>query len=73
MVREIRIKTIERSDGKARIYIVARDDALFRYEGEMEVEEDGDVFWQPSNISGLFETPEEAEADARDEVPWLKR
>ena len=73
MVREIKIKTIERYDGKARIYIIARDDALFRYEGEVEAEEDGDVFWQPTNVSGLFETPEEAEVNARNEVPWLKK
>ncbi len=72
MAKEIRIKTIERPDGKARIYIIARDDALFRYTGEAEFNEDGETYWAPSTGSGLYETPEDAERAAYDEVDWLK-
>jgi hypothetical protein len=73
MAKEIRIKTIERPDGKARVYILARDDALFRYEGEAEMELDGYTYWGKSAGSGLFETAEDAEENAYDEVDWLKR
>jgi hypothetical protein len=74
MAREIRLKTIERPDGKARIFIIARDDGLFRYVGEVEDHDEfAGTFWRPCDMSGLYETPEAAEADARNEVPWLKR
>jgi hypothetical protein len=73
MAKEVRIKTIAAPDGKARLFIIGRDDGLFRYEGEREEREDGYVFWSPCDVSGLYETPEAAEADARNEVQWLKR
>jgi hypothetical protein len=74
MAKELRIKTIEHPEGKARIFIVARDDGLFRYEGEVEQwDQFSGFYWAPRYGSGLYETPEAAEADARNEVPWLKR
>jgi hypothetical protein len=72
MSKERRIKTIERSDGKARLFILARDDGLFRFEGESEQGEDGDVFWALSESSGLYESAEGAEHEARRTVPWLR-
>jgi hypothetical protein len=72
MSKERRIKTIQRSDGKARLFILARDDGLFRFEGESEQEEDGDVFWALSEASGLYESAERAEHEARRTVPWLR-
>jgi hypothetical protein len=72
MSKERRIKTIGRPDGKARLFILARDDGLFRFEGESEQEEDGDLFWALSESSGLYESAERAEHEARRTVPWLK-
>jgi hypothetical protein len=45
MVEEIRIKTIERPDGTDRVYILARDDGLFRYESQAEKEAGGHLYW----------------------------
>jgi hypothetical protein len=67
------IKTIHHPDGIARIFIIARDDGLFSYEGEAEYTEDGETFWAPAPGGGLFETAEAAETNARHEIPWLKR
>ena len=72
MAKTIRIKTIHRPDGKARVFIVGRDDGLFSYEGEAEHTEDGETYWAPALSGGLFETPEDAEYNARNEIPWLK-
>jgi hypothetical protein len=72
MAKERRIKTIERADGKARLFILARDDGLFRFAGESEQEEDGDIFWGPSESSGLYDSAERAEHEARRTVSWLR-
>jgi hypothetical protein len=68
---ETRITNIEKLDGKARLFIIKRDDGLFSFLSETETEEDGYTFWQPYT-SGFYETPEAAEADARNEISWLK-
>jgi hypothetical protein len=73
MANERCIKTIERADGKARLFIFGRDDGRYRYEGEAEQQEDGDVFVAPDGVSGLFESAEAAEQNAAVEVPWLRR
>jgi hypothetical protein len=72
MSKERRIKTIERPDGKARLFILARDDGLFRFVAESEQEEDGDIFWAPSDWSGLYDSAERAEQEARSMIPWLR-
>jgi hypothetical protein len=38
MSKEHRIMTIERADGKARLFKFERDDGLFRFEGEAAIE-----------------------------------
>jgi hypothetical protein len=73
MSKEHRIKTIERADGKARLFIFQRDDGLFRFEGESEREEDVEVFVAPCDFSGLYKTAEEAEQAAQVDVLWLRR
>ena len=55
MVNEVRIKTIERPDGKARVYILGQDDSLFRYEGEVETERAGHLYWGLFASSDLFD------------------
>jgi hypothetical protein len=73
MSRETRIKTIERADGKARLFFYRRDDGLYRFEGEAEQEEDGEFFVAPCDFSGLYKTAEEAERAAETDVLWLSR
>jgi hypothetical protein len=72
MAKETTLKTIERPDGKAKVHIFARDDGLFRYEAEAEQESDGYAYWGLAASSGLFETAEDAETNAYNEVDWLK-
>jgi hypothetical protein len=73
VAKERRIKAIERADGKARLFIIERDDGLYRFEGEAEQEEDGYSFVAPCDFSGLYESAEAAEREARATVPWLRR
>jgi len=72
MAIERRIKTIERPDGKARVFIIERDDGCFRFEGEAEFDEDGEVYWAPCDISGIYPSADSAEKSARVEVLWLR-
>jgi hypothetical protein len=69
------IKVIDRADGKAKVYILARHDGLCEYRGEAEIEGDEyeGVYWSPTERSGLFASAQEAEHAACDEVPWLRR
>ena len=74
MAMERRIRTFDRSDRKARLYIVERDDGLYRCEGEAEGD-DADGFgpyWTPSEVSGLYASEAEAEAAARRDVLWFR-
>jgi len=69
------IKVIERADGKAKVYVLARHDGLYEYRGEAEVrgdEYDG-IYWPPTEMSGLFASAGEAEQAAYDDVPWLRQ
>lgn len=65
------IKAFESVDGRARLSIIARDDGHYRFEGEVETEEDM-VFWESDGESGLYESAEAAEQDARRTVSWLR-
>jgi hypothetical protein len=72
MARERRIKTIEHPNGKARLFILERDDGLYRFEGEREAEELGEYYWEPCDMSGLYQSADAAEQEARREIPWLR-
>jgi hypothetical protein len=74
MSNERPIKTFERPDGKQRLSIMARDDGLYRfvessefYAGVVDV-----LYWAPTYWSGIYETAEAAERDARLIIPWLR-
>jgi hypothetical protein len=69
------IKVIDRADGKAKVYILARHDGFYEYRGEAEIQGDEyeGVYWSPSEISGLFASADEAERAAFDDVPWLRQ
>ena len=74
MAVERRIKTIEREDGNARLFIIERDDGRYRFEGEMQVDDqDGfGPYCSPCDISGLYVSAEAAERAAYREVLWLR-
>jgi hypothetical protein len=69
------IKVIDRADGKAKVYILARRDGFYEYRGEAEIRGDEyeGVYWSPTEISGIFASAHEAEQAAFDDVPWLRQ
>jgi len=69
------IKVIDRADGKAKLYILARQDGFYEYRGEAEIQGDEyeGCYWSPTEMSGLFASAQEAERAAFDEVPWLRQ
>jgi hypothetical protein len=50
------IKVIDRADGKAKVYILARRDGFYEYIGEAEIQADQyeRVYWSPTEMPGLF-------------------
>jgi hypothetical protein len=66
------IKTFERPDGRARLFIFVRDDGLYEYRAEAEDGNGGHACWTETDISGLFDTAARAEADAAASVCWLR-
>ena len=69
---ERRIKTFEKLDGSARLFIMERDDGLCRFFGERLADECGETFWEPCDFSGLYGSALEAERAAGSEVSWLR-
>jgi hypothetical protein len=69
------IKVIDRADGKAKVYILARHDGFYEYRGEAKTQGDEyeGVYWSPTEISGRFASAHEAERAAFDDVPWLRQ
>ena len=69
------VEIIERADGKAKVYILARHDGLYEYRGEAEIvgDEREGIYWSPTEMSGLYASAEEARQGAFDEVPWLRQ
>jgi hypothetical protein len=67
------IKRVLSADGKQRMLIMAASGNLFRFDEDTYVTEDGYTFWTPTHISGLYDSAEAAERDARLELPWLRR
>lgn len=72
------VKVFERQDGAARIIIFAHTarPQLFSFTEEIwKVEEDHpggpDAYWFPNYESGLYDTVEAAEAEARVIFPWI--
>jgi hypothetical protein len=70
-----RVKVIDRTDGKARVYILARHDGFYEYRAEAEVQGDeyDGVYWVPTVTSGLFGSAREAEQAAFDDISWLRQ
>ena len=74
MTAERRIRTLERSDGKARLFIIERDDGLYRFQGEREIigDEWEGMHWDACDHSGLYGSADEAEQTAHRDVLWLR-
>jgi hypothetical protein len=74
---KVSLASFASDDGKRRVEIFDHQDGFFSYEESCEttdlVPEYGpDTYWMTSNISGLYESAETAECDARTTVPWLR-
>ncbi|MEL7544494.1 MAG: hypothetical protein AAGJ70_12045, partial [Pseudomonadota bacterium] len=70
------IKRFKSDDENSELEILSRDDGLFEFRGyRKKIEPDGpfmgDSYWSLAEHSGLYETAESAERDARNEVDWL--
>ena len=67
----IPVKSIRSPDGLRELVIFRRPDGLFGFAGERFTEEDGDAFWEPAEISGIYDSAEAAESGALAEITWL--
>ena len=66
------IKRLESADGLRRADIQANGHGQFGFVEHSYLSEDGDSFWTPTWFSGLYESAEAAEREARAELPWLR-
>jgi hypothetical protein len=66
------IKSFASADGKRVVDIVARYDGCFQFFEHVEKTVDGETYWAPGWMSGIYLTVELAERDAIAELPWLK-
>ena len=79
------IQSATGADGRKRWRLLRRHDGLYLYEEETFekeiywVDEDGgerDIaamsYWAPTHVSGLFDTIDQARADALGSLPWLR-
>jgi hypothetical protein len=66
------IKRVLSADGKHYMSIMAAPGNLFRFQEHSYVTEDDDTFWSPTHGSGLYDSAEAAERNARLELRWLR-
>jgi hypothetical protein len=69
--RKDKIKRISGQGGKRALFF-ADSGGLFCFEEHTSVTEDDDTYWSPTSVSGLYGSAEDAERDARMELPWLR-
>jgi len=67
----VAIQEFVSEDGLYRFAIFKRQDGLFGYAKERLIKEDGATYWEPGGESGIHETAEAAERNARAEIPWF--
>lgn len=72
MSGETLVERIESRDGTRLVAIIARGGGLFGFEELRLITQDGYTFWTPTHCSGLYDTPDAAERDARAILPWLR-
>ena len=77
------LKTLLHPDGKLHVLIIQRDNGLFGFEEEQLVRvydeklypDCDEMVWAPSrqrSSFGIFDSPETAEREARNRIPWLR-
>jgi hypothetical protein len=68
------IKEIYSPDRYRRLSIIQRDDGLFCFSEHRYLFDDYDkkYFWSPAYGSGVYESAEAAENEARVIIPWMK-
>jgi len=67
----IPVRQFSSADGLHRLVIFQRPDGFFGYAGDKLTTEDGDTFWEPAEMSGIYETANAAEYAALADVAWL--
>jgi hypothetical protein len=66
------LKRVLSPDGKKRMLVRTAYGDRFRFDEDTYVTEDGLSLWEPTHISGLYDSAEAAEQAARKEIPWLR-
>ena len=72
MSGETSVERVESRDGTRLVAITGRGDGLFGFEELRLITQDGYTSWTPTHRSGLYDTPDAAERDARAILPWLR-
>jgi hypothetical protein len=73
------LKRIERADGTRAVEIFRGDHGLFRFdevkwhEPAIDDAYEYEGYWAPSMCSGLYDSADAAERDARAEIVWLRK
>lgn len=65
------VRNFRSADGLHELVIFQRPDGCFGYVGERLTTEDGYTFWEPAEVSGIYETALAAEQAALAEITWL--
>lgn len=71
------LRSFESLDAKRRLEIYDHEDGFYSYEEVYEAVEDIpdyglETYWGISYVSGLFDSAEAAECDAKLGIPWLR-
>jgi hypothetical protein len=72
MMGERAVKRMESRDGRQYLEIMARDDGFFRFVEHTETTDSGYTFWTPTHWSGIFESADHAESEARATIGWMR-
>ena len=67
----ITLRSFKSPDGLHELVIFQRPDGFFGYAGHRFASEDGYMFWEPAESSGIYETAETAERAALAEITWF--
>ncbi|WP_333701165.1 hypothetical protein [Sphingobium yanoikuyae] len=76
------VKGYIKRDGKKKLHIFKKANAIFQFieltvdlviEPDEELFEEGEIYWGCAHTSGLYDSSEAAETDAKRSVPWLRR
>jgi hypothetical protein len=74
MMARKELKRVLSADGTKRVRVMETPRNLFCFEAETYVVEveNNDAFWDPTHVSGFYDSAEAAERAACLELPWLR-